>query len=312
MRFLKILAFAWSTIALVALAGCGGSNGSGTGTDPFSAHSGTLDNGTVFGNVSTASGKTGISLTTDLATVDVNNGQVLATANLVSSGAALSGVPVTFSIEAPLNGPATVAPGFTGVVTDSNGAAITRITTGNSLITTNVIINATAKIGTKTFVAHASFQIVRGGGVIMFTSDAGTNSGGQNNLLTPVTETVDPALGFDWHYAQLVPFKVTDSNGNPRVGVPVTISVYSINTKNPNDVTVDFLVDPVTEPTQQTITTDSAGQGIFNADIRIGNPAAGGATVVAVVFKAVTNDPIPVTAYVGNTYTLKGKDPTSP
>jgi hypothetical protein len=108
---------------------------------------------------------------------------------------------------------------------------------------------------------------------------------------------------------QLIPFKVTDSNGNPRVGVPVTLSVYSITTLNPNDVIINFLVPPVMEPTQQTITTDSAGQGIFNTTVTLLTPPPGGVNIVDVVFKAVTNDAIPVTAYVGNTYTLSSKLP---
>ncbi len=284
-----------------------------------------------------------ITLTADKSQVDVNNGTVMLNANLIwggdylstrtdgkqsvnLSGSYMANQPVTFTVH-PEGGPATIV-GST-LTTDSNGNAKAIFSAGNALLTTNIIVEASTdirevdadgnpKIGTDgkpildTFRAYTTIQIVRGGGVIMFTSAAGLEPGGQVNILTPVTEEVDSSLGLNWQYQQLIPFKVTDSNSNPRVGVPVTISVYSISTLNPDDVKVDFLVPPVTEATQQTITTDSAGQGIFNARINVGNPPAGGAITVAVVFKAVTNDPIPVTAYVGNTYTFKGKAPTAP
>ena len=157
-----------------------------------------------------------------------------------------------------------------------------------------------------------------GGGVIMFTSAAGASPGSQINLLEPGIKEVDPAISPAWTFMQLIPFKVTDSNGNARVGVPVTLYVYSI-TSLTEDVTIDFLVPktiegniigPNPEPNQQTITTDSAGQGIFNATVTLLTPPPGGVNIVDVVFKAVTNDAIPVTAYVGNAYTLSSKQPT--
>jgi hypothetical protein len=319
MRFLKVVASVLLTVAILALTGFGGSNSGATASDPFAPHVGTtVNNETVFGNVSTATGKTGISLVTDVAKVDVNNGQVLATAKLVSSGGALSGVPVTFSIEAPVNGPAAIEAGMSTVATNSNGEAVTRITTGNMFITSNVIVKAAAKIGTQTFATHATFQIVRGGGVIMFTDLAGLQPGGQRNIYAEVVKEVDvsylpPAPPAQYiTFVQLLPFKLTDSNGNPRVGVPVTISVYSITTLNASDAIVDFLVAPVTESSQNTITTDSAGQGIFNSTIDVKVYPAGTTDAVAVVFKAVTNDAIPLTAYVGNTYTLVSKPPKDP
>lgn len=150
-------------------------------------------------------------------------------------------------------------------------------------------------------------------GVIMFTDAAGLQPGGQTNMLTDFTKTVNPALIPSVSVLQPIPFKLTDSNGNPRVGIPVTMYVYSITTLNPNDVTIDFLVPttisgtvtaPNPEPNQQTITTDSAGMGIFNTEIFITSPPVGSFTSVTVVFKAVTNDPVPVTAYVGQNYSL--------
>jgi hypothetical protein len=152
------------------------------------------------------------------------------------------------------------------------------------------------------------------GGVIMFTSAAGTTPGGQTNLLTPWKAEVDLPAGMVVEFCQLIPFKVTDADGNPRVGVPVALSVYSTTSQNPNDVTIDFLVSSTAERTPQTITTDSAGQGIFNVTVAMQSPGPGGVNTVDVVFKAVTYDDLPVTAYVGNSYTLTGKTatPTTP
>jgi hypothetical protein len=95
----------------MALTGCGGSDTStGAANDPLSNASTTgtgtgtgTGGGTIFGNISTTAGKTGITLKTDLSRVDVNNGQILVTAKVVKDGAGVSGIPVTFSIAAPAN-----------------------------------------------------------------------------------------------------------------------------------------------------------------------------------------------------------------
>lgn len=87
------------------------------------------------------------------------------------------------------------------------------------------------------------------------------------------------------------------------------LSVYSITSGNPDDVTIDFQVPPSPESDQQTVTTDSAGQGIFNVVVNLATPAPGSLNSVDVVFKAVTNDATPVTAYVGNNYTLSARLP---
>lgn len=142
-----------------------------------------------------------------------------------------------------------------------------------------------------------------GGGVIMFTDAASATPGSQINLLAPASKDVNPAIAPAWVFEQLIPFKLTDANGNARAGVPVTLSVYSID-GDPTGVTIDFLVPPITEPNQQTVTTDSAGQGIFNAAIILTTPPPLALNVESIVFKAVTNDTVPVVAYVGNTYTL--------
>ncbi|KAB0666531.1 hypothetical protein F6V25_03685 [Oryzomonas japonica] len=150
-------------------------------------------------------------------------------------------------------------------------------------------------------------------GVIMFTDTASSQPGSQTNMLTEFTKTVNPAVTPIIGVYQPIPFKLTDSKGNPRVGTPVTMYVYSITTRNPNDVTVGFLVPttisgtvtaPNPETNQQTITTDSAGMGIFNVVVDIVSPPVDAFTTVTVVYKAVTNDSVPVTAYVGQLYHL--------
>ena len=303
------------SLLLLSLTGCGGgSNGSASTTDPFSGTSGnTVQNSEIIGTISTADGVTGITLTTDRSSIDVNNGQIVVTAKVVRNSAAVSGTPVSFTIKAPTNGPAAIEAGLTTVTPDSNGVAVTRVSAGNFLITTNVIVQATVAIGSQTATATTTFQLVRGNGVIMFTDSAGLSPGGQSNMLEPWSrEGVDPNVVPSVAVLQLLPFKVTDSNGNPRVGVPITLSVYSITSLNPNDVTVDFLVPPVTEPDQRTITTDSAGMGIFNVAVLLQTPPIGSFTSSSVVFKATTNDPIPITAYVGGSYSLTSKQPTPP
>jgi hypothetical protein len=441
MRHLCKLGLILLPAVALALAGCSSSSNGGSANDPFASASGNTANGsrlgTIFGNVSTATGKTGITLSTDRTSVDANNGQVVVTARIVGNGVALAGIPVSFSIAAPLNGPATVEAGLTTVTTDSNGMAITRVTTGNTLSTTSVIVNASASIGSQHASANTTFQIVRGtgviafgatpaesaqsnpsleahhvfqkqiplrltdangnprvgvavtlsvytnsgtasvefaqktvntdasgaaifnatvtmpsptpgftvadsvifkattsdanpivgyaagyysltsitpgttlpGGVIMFTSAAGLQPGDQTNLIPSIIKEVDTPPDVIWSFLQLIPFKVTDSNGNPRMGVPVTLSVYSITTAQPDDVVIDFLVPPITESKQQTVTTDSAGQGVFNVAAQLRAFSPGETNNVDAVFKAVTNDTTPVTAYVGATYSLKSKLP---
>ncbi|GFO55330.1 hypothetical protein GMSM_23370 [Geomonas sp. Red276] len=155
-----------------------------------------------------------------------------------------------------------------------------------------------------------SNQTQNNGSVIMFTSAAGTMPGSQTNLLTAVTKEIDPGAAPAVTFLQLIPFKLTDAGGNPRPGVPVRASVYSLTTLNPDDVAIGFLMPPVTEATQQTVTTDSAGQGIFSAAITLASPTAGSSNTVAVVFKAESGDTPATIAYVGNTYSVTAKLPT--
>jgi len=311
MQILKSVYLMLLFVVALSLSGCGGSSdGSATVKDQFSTTKNNDVTTVIFDNISTADGKTGITLKTDRPSIDVNNGQIVLTATVVRDDAAVSGVPVMFTIMAPTNGPAAIETGLTTVTADKNGVAVSRISAGNFLTTTNVIVQATVAIGLQTATATTTFQLVRGNGVIMFTDQAGLPPGGQSNMLEPWERTdVDPSIVPYVSVLQLMPFKVTDSNGNPRVGVPITLSVYSITSLDPDDILVDFLVSPITEPDQRTITTDSAGMGIFNTAVILRTPQLGSFTASSVVFKATTNDPVPVTAYVGGSYSMTAKLP---
>jgi len=286
MRCLKFIAFYLLPLVMFSLTGCG-SGSSGTANSPFS-NSGSGSSNPIFGNISSASGVTGITLTLDHTTVDANNGQVLATAKLLNNSAAVGGVAVSFSIFAPVNGPATVEPGLATVTTDSSGTAVTRITTGNTLTTTNVVVKATATIAGKTAISYATFQIVRGTGVITFITAAGSTDP-SGTLVTLSTSVASDFAGTLWTFNQLLPFKVTDSNGNPRVGVPVTLSIFS----QLNNLATSA-------PVPQTVSTDSSGRAIFNVGVTMAAPSSVGVTLTdSIVYQAVTNDTIPLTAYGG-------------
>lgn len=270
-----------------------------------------------------------MTLTADRTQVDVNNGTVMLNANLIfgtdvlkstggaqsfiASGSYIADQAVTFKVIAPIVTPAIATISGSELVTDKNGNSKAILTTGNSSLTTNVIIEASTSypnVGGKIYRAYTTIQIVRGGGVIMFTSAASATPGGQTNMLTPYEATLKAPPPASVNVLQLIPFKLTDSNGNPRVGVPVTLSVYSVNpTSNSSEVTIDFLTAPITEPNQTTITSDSAGMGIFNVRTNITSPLACSFTAKTVVFKAVTNDVPPVTAYVGRDYALTTECP---
>lgn len=275
----------WFLLILVAavltLAGCGSSSsGGGTPSDPMAATAGGSGGTPIFGNIDPGTGTTGITLTTDRTTVDVNNGQVLVTAKLVNNGVAVGGVPVTFSIVAPTNGPATIDSGLTTVTTDSNGEARTLITTGSTLSTTNVIVSASAKIGTQVALANTTFQIVRGTGVITIGA-------------IPVKSTnVDSSMVSTQVFQQQIPIKLTDANGNVRVGAPVTLSVY---TKSGTS-SITF--------TQPTISTDANGVAIFDAIVSMTAPAAGTTSVESVIYKATTADTNPIVAYAAGYYSV--------
>ena len=275
-RFLTLLVM----IFCLALAGCGGSSSGDTPRDVFNNGP---DNGggPIFGIV----GDTGISLTATPATVD-NNGQVLVTARVVKNGAKVQGLPITFSVVAPVNGPAEIESGMTTVSTDTNGEAITRITTGNATSTTNVIVSATATVGTQPVKASTTFQIVRGTGIIAIGE------------LPVKSATVDPNIQTSQVFQQQIPIKLTDATGFARVGTPVTLSLY--NQTSSSSVLIS----------QTTINTDSSGLAIFNATVTMTAPAPGLTAVDSVIYKATTSDAAPIVAYVAGYYSITSTTPS--
>ncbi len=329
MRYIFKVALILLPIFMLSLTGCGSSSNGNTATDPFSSSSvgtstgtGTgTDTGTGTGTTQVTAQDPAFSLTlgtdlikpTDLTVlpqVDANIGTVLLTAKLlnisggvfidpvtnqpIAAGAPVPNQAVSFDI---LAGPGTIS--FTTPVTDKNGVANAVFTTGNVTYTTNVIIETTTTVDGKNYRAYTSFQIVRGTGIISI---------GTNGALDPQSATIDPNIASGEVFGQQIHFKLTDSNGNPRVSVPVTLSLYSQS--NNSTVVIDYLKSPITEPNQQTVTTDSSGTGIFNVSVTMAAPSPGLTSVDSIVYKAVTNDTIPIVAYVGGTYTLTSKLPT--
>lgn len=317
MRCITVITMFLLSLMLFALGGCGGSGGTTATSSPFVSGGGST---TTVGSTPITPQNPEISmvLTTDLAKptdltklpqIDANIGTVMLSAKLlnvsggdiidsttgghIAPGQPIPNVAVTFSV---LAGPGTT--GSTTPVTDKNGVSNAIFTSGNVLYTTNVIIEATATVSGNIYRAYTSFQIVRGTGVISI---------GENGLLPSMSKEEDPNLASAERFIQLIPFKLTDSNGNPRVGVPVTLSLYSQS--NDSTVVIDYLKNPVTEPNQQTVTSDSAGRGVFNVSVTMPMPAPGLTKIESIVYKAVTNDVNPIVAYVGGMYSLTAKLP---
>jgi hypothetical protein len=284
MRIPRSIPLLLLSVLLFALSGCGSNNASTSFSPTTSSGSpvGVTGSNATFSNVSSAAGRIGISLGTDRTTIDANVGQVLATATITNSlGTGIAGKAVAFTV---VSGPATVTPSLATVTTDSTGKAVTIVIPGNTLTTTNVIIKATTVINGQTAAVYATFQIVRGTGVIALPA------------IKTVSDTIAPNIA-GTVFTQQMQVSVTDGNGNPRVGVPVTLSVYSQT--GSSAVVIDFHAPTVTEPSQSTVTTDSKGQAIFNITIEVLAPTAGLTFGDSIVFRAVSNDTPPLTGYTG-------------
>ena len=327
MRSFRLLFFGALTLLALYLPGCGGSGSStsdplATGT-PVSSNQAdqTVTDPTM--PVTAQDPVFSLEVSTDLKAptetsmlprVDANNGTVLLTAKLLNvaggvyvdpvtnqkteAGSPVPNQAVSFKV---LAGPAGIS--YVTPLTDKNGEAKAVLATGNVLSTTNVIVEAAVTVEGRNYRGYTSFQVVRGTGVIMFTSLAETKPGYQTSMLPEQSKNVDPTATAWVSFLQLIPFKLTDANGNARSGVPVTLSVYSY-TGDPDDVLINYLTSSAGEQNSQTVTTDAAGMGIFNTSITLTSPPLNSFTASSVVFKAVTNDSIPVTGYVGGSYSL--------
>lgn len=300
MGCLRTVLFALLTALSFALSGCGSSSGSGSfnptpTTGPVTASSPSPS----FSNLSSATGKYSISLSVDSQRIDANVGQLLATARITGSdGTSIDGRPITFSVAA---GPATVDPNLVTVPTDSNGKAVTIVKPGNVLTTTNVILMAVTTINGKPISAYATFQIVRGTSVISFiTEKAPTDPDGTLFTLDEIVSS--EFAGADFEFMQQLPFQLMDGNGNPRVGVPVTISIDNQLTGNASTVFKNA-----------TVITDSAGKGIFNVGVIMTAPPVGVTHTDSIIYRAVTTETSGVPAllaYTGFVVSMTTKSPT--
>ena len=231
--------------------------------------------------VLTVNPRISLTIATDLARVDVNNGQVTATATLKDSNPLgslpISNQPVTFTI---LAGPATIT--SAGAATTADGSVKALITTGNTASTTNVLVQVATTVNGQVFQAVTTFQIVRGGGTLTLSAPA-------------VTSATVPAAGagsqFGWRV--IMPFTLLDANGNPRVGVPVNLSVFSSSA--PGNFSIF---------TPSTVTTDAKGTGIFNIQADVFAAGVGMQNTESVVWRVQTNDTIPVVGYSSSLFTV--------
>lgn len=286
MKIRWIVLFAVLT-ALFSLQGCGSSGSAGFNPAPASEQVVTSVT-PPFSNTSSATGKYAISLSVDPPTVDAGVGQILATAKVQGTdGAAVADQQVSFSVIA---GPASIVQTLASQFTDANGQAVTIVTPGNPLSTTNVLVMAETTINGKAIRAYAPFKIVRGTGIVSFITSK--NPTDPDGTLTTLDKTVEANFaGTSFEFMQQLPFKVTDANGNPRVGVPVTISIENQLT---GKATTGFR--------NPTVVTDSAGKGIFNIGVFMTAPPTGVTHTDSIIYKAVTTEASGVpalTSYTG-------------
>jgi len=302
MHYLKSCFSLLLLFVCLALAGCGGSSsGSGTAvSDPMAA--GTTGSGTGTGTtpITAQDPKVNLSVLPDRQEIDANIGTVLLTAKLFSStdltyidpvtgevlfakaGDPLPNKSVTFKI---LAGPGTIS--YTTPVTDKNGVSTAIMTTGDVNYTTNVLVEASTTVDDNVYRAYTSLQVVRGAGIINFMTSKGPTD--PDGTLNTLEKSVDVAFaGMQFEYMQSVPFKVTDSNGNPRVGIPVTLSID-------NQLTGTATVR-INNPT---VTTDSTGSGIFNIGVKMTAPPPNVTNTDSIIYKAVTSGTNPLVAYGG-------------
>lgn len=267
MHYLKSALFFLVPLVLFSVQGCGG--GSSGAFVPFSGNN----------QQSQASSNLNIAVAVTPTTIDTTGGQVVATATVTdaTTSAPVKGQSVTFSVTPSTQ--ASLAPGMATVTTDSNGKAIAFITPNDTPTTTNVIVMASAKGAT----AQTTFAIARGTGSVTLPSGLTSEKTIDQNSAGAI-------------FLEQIPFTLKDANGNPRVGVPVTLTVYSHY--GSGIIVTDYLTGG-TEPGPATVTSDSNGKGIFNVSVTVFAPGVGSNVVDSIIFKAVTNDPVPLVGYGG-------------
>jgi hypothetical protein len=300
-------------MVVLFIAGCGGSSSSNSGTDPFSNGAGSNSTAQTTLPVTAPDPTVSLLLTNDLVKptdltklpqVDANIGTVLLTATMlnvgdgvlidatndtpIGKGAPIPNQLVSFNVVA---GPGTITYATPG--TDKNGGAYAILTTGNVDYTTNVIVEASATVSGKIYRSYTQFQIVRGTGKIELSNE---------QSLAPYELPADFPVGQAFNILHQFSFLLTDSNGNPRVGVPVTLSVFSV--ENSGTFTPVFL-------DYSTTRTGSNGVGWFNAKVTLHAPGPGLPDSASVIYKARTNDPYPIINYKGSVYTVIQKQLSS-
>lgn len=218
----------------LVLAGCGGGSDS---TNPFlgSSPGGTVGTAGTFGNLSTAAGKAVITLETGSVTAGTNTGQTVATAKVVIGGKGASGIPVTFKV----SGPAFIETGLVTTPTDSNGVAVTRITLGTVLTATNVIVTATAALGTEKITATVTFVTAPNSKVLSYKlSLSAVGASGDGTTVGPGSTVIATA-------------QLSDTDGNSianqdvlfekvDLASPVTIANATVKTDS-NGKAINFL-----------------------------------------------------------------------
>ena len=303
MRYLYKVVLTLLPVVVLALGGCGGSS-SGS-ADPFTPGSGNPAVPSGAGTVLSYNLTLAVTPASGTGTTVGANSIVIATATLIdSAGKPVANQPVKFE---SVDGPVTIDPAI--VWTDSNGKAINFLRAGTPTTSSavDVIVKASSTVQTQLVTSVAIFKIVVSEtNVIKFiTSKGPTDPDGTLNTLKVSLDAV--ALpSAPRTILQLVPFEILDNNGVPRTRVPVTVSIYSRIGNCPV-----FIDSP--ETTNQTVTTDDTGRGIFNAGVTLDVPQMGSENSCSVIYKAeapdINNSAATIFSYGGFIATLENLQP---
>lgn len=284
------------SVALLTLAGCGGStNGSASNISDPLAQGGTNTTPPPTGAGTVLSYQLTLSTTaTDGISTSVGpQSTVIATASLIdSNGNKIANQPILFEKIDPAS-PATIAVPVTN--TDSSGKAINFLTADNLPYTTiasyDVVIKASTTVNGQLVTSVSIFKVIRSAGnVINFiTTKAPTDPDGTLNRLTVTLTNVDPTTQPSTGIVQLVPFEVLDRNGVPVPRQPVAVSIYSIM----GGAGCTAAIDSPESPAVRTVTTDDNGKGIFNAVVQMATPPIGAENSCSIIYQATTDLGLP-------------------